>query len=118
MVDRQTKTAYTGGAPYLIISIDGRTRTNLDGFTSKLATAALLEKFYGKTDAGSKAVEALGSAMELYNDYDYRERARNVSRQLQALDPKSANYEVEKARLECLLGAYVGNIRNSLFKPS
>lgn len=107
---------YAGDAPYVIVSLDGRPRKELKDFTPRLASAALLERFLGTPDPGGQAVEALQSAMELYNDFTFHQKAQKIKKDIAALDPESATYEKDKEALEKLLDAYTGNIRNELFE--
>ena len=58
----------------------------------------------------------LEEAMGLYNDFAFRQRAEKIRSQIQGLDPNSPTYAKDKETFEKLLGAYTGNIRNSLFK--
>lgn len=106
---------YGGDAPYVIVSLDGRPRKELKDFTSRLASAALLERFLGAPDPGRQAMEALQSAMELYSDFTFHQKAQNIKKEIAALDPESETYEKDKEALEKLLDAYAGNIRNELF---
>ena len=112
LINKKTGKEYRGSAPYVILSIDGRARSDLDSFTPKLASASLLEKFYGANDAGGKVVTALESAMELYNDYTYRSKAENLKKKLDSMEKGTDEYK----KTMVLYNAYVGNIRNDLFK--
>jgi hypothetical protein len=116
LVEKQTGEEYAGKAPYVIVNLDGRRRPELDGFTPRLASAAILERFYRGQDAGGLVVNVLDSAMELYNDFAFRQRADKIRSQIQGLDPNSATYSKDKETFEKLHVAYTGNIRNNLFK--
>jgi hypothetical protein len=116
LVNRETGKEYAGDAPYAILSLDGRTRQGLDDFTPRFASAALLERFLGTQDAGGQAVQTLESAMQLYNDFVYHQRAKSIKQQLDDLDEEASDYAEQKAALETLLHAYVGNITQALFK--
>jgi hypothetical protein len=117
LIHKENGQEYQGIAPYLIISLDGRKRPDLEAFTPKLASAAVLEQFYRGADPGGKVVETLGSALELYNDFSFRQKVDRIKANLQSLDPKSQTYAKDKEALEKLLAAYSGNIRNPMFKP-
>ena len=112
----ETGEEYRGDASYVIASLDGRQRDELEAFTPKIASAAILEKFYGGQDTGGQVVGALEAAMELYNDFMYHQKAQRLKEQLEALNPESESFEEDKARLKQLLAAYAGNIRQELFK--
>jgi hypothetical protein len=90
----------------------------LKDFTPKLASAALLEQFFGAQDTGGQALATLEEAMQLYNDFAFHRKAQDVIGDLANLDPQSETYEDEKVRLEEYLEAYKGNIRNSIFQVS
>ncbi len=116
LVNRKTGLEYEGDAPYAILSLDGRPRQELNDFTPRFASAALLERFLGTQDAGGQAVQTLQSAMQLYNDFVHHQRARDIKQQLDDLDTDASDYAEQKAALERLLSAYVGNISQALFK--
>jgi len=107
---------YRGDAPYAIVSLDGRKRDDLQSFAPTVASAAILEKFYGGEDTGGQVIGALETAMELYSDFTYHQKAQRLKEQLEALDPESESFEKDQARLEKLFSAYAGNIRQELFK--
>lgn len=107
---------YAGDAPYVILSLDGRPRKELEDFTPRLATAAVLERFLGAADPGGQALEALESAMELYNDFTFHREVEDIKAEISSLDPESETFEEDKAALEKLLKAYAGNIRNEMFE--
>lgn len=103
---------YRGRAPYVVASLDGGRRQELDAFEPRHASAELLEDFY-RTDGGSaKVVEVLGSALELYNDFTFRRKAEELAAEIAGLPDGSP----ERAEAEKLLGAYKDNIRNELLK--
>jgi hypothetical protein len=107
---------YQGDAPYVIVSLDGRPRKALKDFTPRLVTAAVLERFLGASDPGGQAVEALQSAMELYNDFSFHQKVKGIQNEIADLDEESETYDEDKAALEALLEAYAGNIRNEMFE--
>ncbi len=112
LVHKHTGQEYQADAPYLILNIDGRERPELDGYTPKLATASILEQFYGKQDGQQQAVVSLEKAMELYNDLNYREKAERILEKIGALPPDSDEFIIARA----LFDAYNRNIRNVMFR--
>ncbi len=117
LIDPQTGLEYAGSAPYMVALIDGRTRPDLAGFSPRLASAALLERFYNASgDTDGKLDEIFTAAMELYNDYTFRVKADDLKAQIAALDPQADTYAAEKARLEKLMAACKGNVRNEALK--
>jgi hypothetical protein len=115
--NEETGEVYQGNAPYIIVSLDGRNRdVELGDWERKLASAAVIERFYGAVDPGGQVVAAVEQAMDLYNDFMYHQKAKQIKEQLAELNPESETYEEEKQALETLLKAYAGNIRHELFK--
>ena len=90
LVDAQTGEEYGGTAPYVIALIDGRLRPDLTSFSPRLATAALLERFYQASgEADGKLDEIFSAAMELFNDFTFRQKAEELKRQIGELDEQS-----------------------------
>ncbi len=130
LVDPQSGDRYQGKAPYLIVSLDGRERTNLASFSPTLASAAILDQFYGSDDPTGAVIGALSSAVTLYNDsvsrkkaQDQQARLKQLTQQIQNLDPKSPTYTADLARLQQqfsrssrLYSAWSAKIQDALFK--
>ncbi len=112
LVKKDNGEIYNGSAPYLIINLDGQTRTDLAGFTPKLASAALLQKFYGDDDKQGAISQTIEQAMQLYNDLTYKGKAEKLSRLLDQIPKDSEEYKKNEALLE----AYRKNIHNEEFK--
>lgn len=113
LVDKQDGREYDRAAPYIIASLDGRVRHDLENFTAKQASAEVLEGFY-KAASGPKTVEVVESALGLYNDFTYREKATRLAAEIDKLAPDSE----ARPQAEKLLDAYKANIKNDLFKLS
>ncbi|MDC7996901.1 hypothetical protein [Gilvibacter sediminis] len=111
LVHKTSKKSYGGDAPYILISLDGRERADLKSFTPTIASASILEKFYG-TDAQGQTIEVIQEALELYNDLKYREKANELSKKLNELDENSQEYK----SVQKLLEAYKKNIQTELLK--
>lgn len=130
LVDPSSGKAYSGDAPYIIVSLDGRQRDALQSFTPTIAQASMLEKFYGSGDPGGAVLQALGSALELYNDFESRQKAEGYAKTLEelqqkitALDPSAADYATRKATLlesfaktKTNYDAWRGRIEDPLFQ--
>ena len=130
LVDPSSGKAYSGDAPYIIVSLDGRERDSLQSFTPTIAQASMLEKFYGSGDPGGAVLQALGSALELYNDFESRQKAEGYAKTLDelkqkisALDPSAADYSTQKATLlasftktQTSYDAWRGRIEDELFQ--
>ena len=113
LIHNQTGKEYRGDAPYAILSLDGRPRPELDDFAPKLASAAILERFYGSQDVGGQLVDTLSSAMELFSDFTFRQKAEKIKKQMAVFDPESDEFKTAKN----LFDAYVRNIRQEVFRP-
>lgn len=111
LIHKQSRAEYKGDAPYIIVNVDGRERPDLEGFTPKLASAAILDQFYGR-NKGGQIVKTLESALDLFNDLSYRQRAERLLEKMKGYAPNSEEYILAKALLE----AYLKNIRNELFR--
>ncbi len=111
LVNKQTQARYEGDAPYILISIDGRERHDLENFTPKLASSAMLDRFYGDK-RGANSTEIIEKAMVLYNDYFYHEKAKKLKEKL-----AEQNGSVDSNdRGQKLLEAYSKNITHDVFK--
>lgn len=113
LVHSQGQDEYSGPAPYIIASLDGRKRTDLEGFRAKHASAEHIEDFYA-ADGPSSVVAVLEDALELYNDMAFRRKADKLAASIGELDEGSA----ARAEAEKLLDAYRKNIRTDLLRPA
>ena len=104
---------YRGRAPYMIVSLDGRSRPELDGFAPTQASAALLERFYDPRPA-EHVVQVLADALVLYDDLVFRRKADELARRMKSLrDHGSEEYRSAKK----LYDAYRAYIRTDAFRP-
>ena len=110
---KQTGKPYDGAAPYMIVSLDGRERTELNDFQPKLASAALMQEFYSERTT-SEATVLLDDAMGLYNDFVFHTKANALKTKLKTMSTKSKNFEMELARFK----AFQKNIQHKKFKVS
>ncbi len=113
LVDKRTFKEYRGDAPYLIISIDGRTRKVLEDFTPKIAAAAMIEKFYSSS-LEVQEINILEDAMVLYNDQYYFDKAKNLINSINIENTGVFDLEEFKKAAQ-LYKAYEQNIRNDVF---
>lgn len=111
LVHKGTGKEYKGDAPYIILNIDGRIRPDLEGFVPKLASAAILDQFYGK-DKGQQVVQALETAVVLYNDMSFRKKGERMVDRLKEYPPTSEEYLLALSLFE----AYNANIQNDLLR--
>ena len=84
----------------MIISLDGRERTELNDFQPKLASAALMQEFYSEESTITEATVLLDNAMSLYNDFTFHNKANNLKAKLKKMKAGSANFEMELARFK------------------
>ena len=114
LVHRQSGEPYKGDAPYMLVNIDGKRKPELENYTSKLATAAVLEKYYGSQSRGELTANVIETAMKLYNDFSYHQKALELSKDIEQLSEGSAEY----IKAMDLLEAYKNNIQSEQFKIS
>ena len=109
LVDRQNpRKQYQGSKPFLILEVDGRERENHKAFLPQVATAQMLEQFYGGKSDSVKPVEKLSEALSLYNDFAFLKKAQRAAKQKEEFkdDPKKL------ATAETLYNSYLNNIQS------
>lgn len=111
LVHVDTGEEYNGDAPYILVSLDGRERDDLKKFKSTIASAAVIEKFYGTQDT-SQSIDIIEESLVLYNDAMYFEKAKKQKKALEGLEEGSEDYR--NALL--LLDTYTKNIESDVFK--
>ncbi|MGG8496264.1 hypothetical protein ACQY1Q_07585 [Tenacibaculum sp. TC6] len=110
LVHKTTNKEYSGDAPYILISLDGREREDLKNFKPTHASAAIMEQFYG-TETNSQSIEVVQDALMLYNDFHYFEKAKKQKEKLEGLAEDSEAYK----SIKLLYDAYVKNINSDIF---
>jgi hypothetical protein len=113
LVDAQGK-PYAGPEPYLVVSLDGAPNERLNGFTSTVASASVLQQFFQVRDGGLTALDTLKGALSVYSDLQYRQMAEKLGEQIKALPTGSA----VPADLLSQWKADVANISDSSLKPA
>lgn len=111
LVHKTSNKLYDGKEPYMIINVDGRNRSDIKNFTPKLASASLIEKFYGDNKSG-QVTNSLEDAMSLFNDMKYRTKVERLQNSLKSEDPSSEQYK----KIQKLIEACKKNIENDLMK--
>lgn len=104
---------YSGDTPYVVISLDGRKNEEYEAFAPTAASATLLDRFFGLNDGQEKPLGPLLDALKLYNDLKFRQKADELAKDLEGLDPNSERYEQKKKEYD----ATVANILNDLLRP-
>jgi hypothetical protein len=105
---------YDGPHPYVIFSLDGIENEDYEKFTATAASAALLESFYHIGEGQSQPLDELVSAVTLYNDWQFRQKADKLKAKLDAVEDGTEEHK----RLKAQYDAYVANILNTDLKPS
>jgi len=103
---------YAGEEPYVVISLDGAARKNLEGFAPSIATAAVLKQFFSMRDGAEASIDAMISAFRLANDLKYRQEAKS----LQAAIAVESDQK-KKGELTARLEAVNKNILTTELKP-
>lgn len=110
LTNKTTNKEYSGDAPYILVSLDGREREDLKNFKPTHASAAIIEQFYG-TDTSSQSIEVVQDALMLYNDYHYFEKAKKQKLKLENLTEGTVAYKNAKL----LYDTYSKNINSDIF---
>lgn len=104
---------YDGDAPYVLLSVDGRKNDSLNGFQPLIASAEILEDFYGSAP-GAGVTQVITDAMSLYNDLAHNKAAIEIKEKIAALDPQKDKALIEKNQK--LLDAHNANIQEAKLK--
>lgn len=105
---------YNGPHPYVVFSLDGTPNEDYEKFTATAASATLLETFYHLGEGQSQSLDTLVSAVTLYNDWQFRQKADKLKSKLDEAKEGTNEYK----RLKAQYDAYVANILNTNLKPS
>ncbi|HEX8449525.1 MAG TPA: hypothetical protein VF652_08040 [Allosphingosinicella sp.] len=97
---------YNGDEPYVVISLDGAVRKNLESFAPTVATAGIMKQFFNMRDGAEIVSTSLIDAMKLANDMKYRGEAAALRKQLESAAA------TDKAALQARLDALNKNILN------
>ena len=104
---------YDGDAPYVIVVVDGRKNDSLNGFQPLIASAEILEDFYGN-DPGENVTQVITDAMSLYNDLIHNKAAMEIKGKIAELDPDKDREKIEE--LLKLFNGYNANIQETKLK--
>ncbi|ANI60478.1 hypothetical protein [Pseudomonas sp. GR 6-02] len=97
-------TVYQGDEPYVVISLDGAVRKNLESFSAAVATAGILKQFFNMRDGAEVISTSLIDAVKLASDMKYRGQAEDLQRQIELA------VGTEKNELQARLDAINKNI--------
>jgi hypothetical protein len=112
LVDKLSGERYQGDAPYVVLSLDGTIRPELEKFQATKISAELLDRFASSKSGISAGMDALVDGSQAYSDLSFRRRADALRDRLKG-DPSSEDYKAAKAQWD----AYVKNIRNAELRP-
>lgn len=110
LFDKASDEKYKGDIPFLLINVDGSERKQFEGFKPKIASAALIRRFYGE-DVGEVGLQSLESALVLHNDLHYVNKIKGLQADLEKPDLDPAL----RTQYEELLAAYRKNIQHQEF---
>lgn len=103
---------YSGDEPYVVITLDGGERAELNAFTPTAASAAVLQRFLSMKDGAATSVDTLIEAIRLASDLKLRGRAETLKQRIATVnDPKA------KEALQKELDAIIKNIGNEVLRP-
>lgn len=111
LVDQAGQT-YAGDIPYAVISLDGTERPDLAAFSPTVASAAVLQRFFGLKDGAEASIDTLVQGLQLASDLHYRAKALAKKAQIDGL-PAGA----DAAALQADYAALVKNIANDQLRP-
>jgi hypothetical protein len=113
LVDKATKEPYLGDIPYIVISIDGKESRSLSSFEASLATAEMLNRYFGEKDQ-KDSIEQILEGATYCSDLYYRKRVDELDQQILDLGPEASAEKVKE--LQAVRDAYAKNIVNDLMK--
>lgn len=113
LVHRATRELYSGDEPYVVISLDGKSRPTLENFAATAASAAVLKRFFDIRDQGSTSIDTIIEGLKLVSDMRFRNKALAVKQKIETLEDGAP----ERKRLQSQYEALKKNIVNSLFLP-
>jgi hypothetical protein len=103
---------YDGDEPYVVISLDGAPRPNLEHFAPTVAAAGVLKQFFNMRNLGEASADAVLAGVRLANDLKFRKEATDLKTQVNGLSGDA------KAVLQARLDAVLKNISTPELKPS
>jgi hypothetical protein len=113
LVRKDNGKPYEGDSPYVVLSVDGREHPERRTFAPTAATADMVKTFFGSKSMSSTSIEMAMEGMKLYSDWQFRDRALSLDKQLDATTEPARRNE-----LRALRDATVKNIGKEELKPS
>lgn len=102
---------YQGSRPYAIISINGDMEPEYEGFTPALASAAVLQKFFGVRETGTLG-EDVKELLKISNDFLYNQKIQKLYKKIEGTSADSEEYKTLNDKIQ----AYQKNFQTDLFK--
>jgi hypothetical protein len=113
LVDRRTGELYDGDEPYVVVSLDGRPRPNLEAFAPTAASASILRRFFNLGADVRTPIDTIVEGIKLASDMRFRNQALTVKAAMDKLPAAGADH----AKLQAQYDALVKNIGNPLLAP-
>jgi len=111
LVHKTTGERYAGNKPYLLLQVSNAARVANGEFTSRVVSAAMMDRFYGNQKK-EQAAEILLESTKLFNDMNYANKIKNVKKQLKGLKSSHPDF----AKLTEQLKAYEQNVVTGDYK--
>ncbi len=102
---------YRGTRPYAIVSINGEMNEEYAGFSPALASAAILQKFFGIRENGTVEEDVKG-LLNLSNDYFFNQKIEQLNKKLKTVKEGSDEYK----KLQEKISAYKKNLQTDIFR--
>jgi len=106
-----TNEYYKGARPYAIVTINGDMEPEYEGFTPALASAAVLQKFFGVRETGALN-DDIKELLTISNDFLYNQKIQKLQKQIKGFSEDDENYK----KLQDKIHAYQKNLQTDLFK--
>jgi hypothetical protein len=104
---------YSGDAPYIVISLDGKPRDNLKTFAPTVASAAVMQRFFAIKDGAQAGIDEIVEGLQFVSDFKYREKAMALQKELAEPGLDGAT----KKDIQSQLDAALKNIVTDALKP-
>jgi hypothetical protein len=112
LVDKAGK-VYDGDEPYVVISLDGAAKPELEKFSPTVASAAVLQRFFQLKDGAEASIDTVVQGIQLVSDVSYRDKALAKKAQIGA-----AAAGTDTTALKADYDALVKNISNPALRPA
>jgi hypothetical protein len=104
---------YRGDDPYVVLTLDGAPRPELEGFAAKAASTAVLERFFGIKERTGTSVDTLVEGLQLVSDFRLRKQADQLTRQIDEAEDSDLRSKLIGKR-----SALIKNIGSEMLRPA